>query len=309
MHLANSEFQVGKIEHVQSVEPGLKGTLRLAADLSATVSDRNNSPQILANSVNADFSGKDLSLANHSLGELTFSAHTVNSKVRFQLDSHLAQSQIQASGEAQLAPTYPTHASLTFKNVRYENLSPFLESESAAPPLFSTLLEGHASIDGPLLDAKALSARLELSQLNLRTNPHATPTGGPAIRTTDFQNQGPIVLALNRSVVKIDSFHIRGPQTSIDTSGTIDLANDAAPLQVAVNATGDLGVLENVSRSFYSSGTVSLNTIVRGTFADPLLNGKIELHNANINYADIPNGLSNGNGEILLNGTTATIRT
>ncbi len=308
VHVANSALQVGKIEHVQAIEPGMKGTVRLAADLSATISDRNNSPQILANSVNADFSGKDLSLANRSLGYLTFSAKTVNSKVRFQLDSHLAESQIQASGEAQLAPTYPTNARLTFKNVRYENLAPFVGSESAAPPLFSTLLEGQASIDGPLLDAKALSARLEVSQLDLRTNSHATPTGGPATRTAEFQNQGPIVLTLNRSVVKIDSLHVRGPQTAIDASGTVNLANDADPLQVSVNATGDLGVLQNVSRSFYSSGTISLNTVVRGTFADPLLNGKIELHNANINYADIPNGLSNGNGIILLNGTTATIQ-
>jgi translocation and assembly module TamB len=228
--------------------------------------------------------------------------------VSFQLDSNLAESQIHASGEAQLAPAYPTHASLTFKNVRYENLSPFLESESASPPLFSTLLEGQATVDGPLLDAKALNARLELSQLDLRTNPHGSPTGGPATRTAEFQNQGPIVLTLNRSVVKIDSLHIRGPQTGIDASGTVDLANDAAPLQVAVNATGDLGVLQNVSRSFYSSGTISLNTMVRGTFADPLLNGKIELHNANVNYADIPNGLSSGNGVILLNGTTAAIQ-
>ena len=308
VHVANGELQIGKIEHIQSVEPGLKGTLRLAADLSATVSDRNNSPQIMANSVNADVSGKDLSLANRSLGGLTFSAHTVGSKVRFQLDSHFVESQMQASGEAQLAPTYPTHANLTFKNVRYENLAPFLESESASPPLFSTLLEGQASIDGPLLDAKALSARLELSQLDLRTNPHATPTGGPATRTADFQNQGPIVLTLNHSVVKIDSLHIRGPKTVVDASGTVDLANEAAPLEVAVNATGDLGVLQNVSRSFYSSGAISLNATVRGTFADPLLNGKIELHNANVNYADIPNGLSNGNGVILLNGTSAAIQ-
>ena len=308
VHVANSELQVGKIEHVQAIEPDMRGTLRLAADLGATVSDRNNSPQIMATSVNADFSGKDLRLANRRLGELTFSAHTVNSKVRFQLDSDLAESQIRASGEAQLAPSYPTHASLTFKNVRYENLSPFLESESAAPPLFSTLLEGQASIDGPLLDAKALSGRLDLSQLDLRTNPHATPTGGPATRTAEFRNQGPIVLTLNHSVVKIDSLRIRGPQTSIDASGTVNLANGAAPLQVAVNATGDLGVLQNVSRSFYSSGTIALNTMVRGTFADPLLNGKIELHNANVNYADIPNGLSNGNGVILLNGTGATIQ-
>jgi translocation and assembly module TamB len=308
VHISDSELQVAKIKHAQLVEPGIAGTLRIAADISASVSDKNSSPQILATSVNADVSGKGLRIANRSLGALTLSAKTSDSKVTFRLDSDLAESQIHASGEAQLAPNYPTRANLTFRNVRYENVSPFLDSESTAPAPFDALVEGQASLNGPMLDAKALAVRLELSRLDVRTNPHVTPTGASVGRTTEFQNQGSIVITLDKSVAKIDRLHIRGPQTAIDVSGSIDLANDAAPLQIAVNATGDLGVLQNVSRSFYSSGTVALNAIVRGTFADPLLNGKIELHNVNINYADVPNGISNSNGVILLNGTTATIQ-
>jgi translocation and assembly module TamB len=308
LHVPDSEFQVAKIKHAQSFEPGLAGTLKLAADISAAISDKDNSPQILATSLSANVSGKGMRIENHSLGGLTLSARTDHSTVKFQLDSDLAQSEIHASGEAQLAPNYPTHGQLTFKNIRYENISPFIPSESAGPPLLNALAEGQASINGPLLDAKALSARLELSQLVVGTSPHFTPTGGPATRTMEFQNQGPMVVTLDRSVVRMDSLHIRGPQTAMDVSGSINLANNAAPLDVTVNATGDLGVLQNVSRSFYSSGTVAVNAMVRGTFADPLLNGKIELHNANINYADIPNGISNGNGLILLNGTTATLQ-
>jgi translocation and assembly module TamB len=308
VHVPESELQVAKIKYVQSLEPGVAGTLRLAADMSATISDGSHSAQILATSVNADVSGKDLRIADRSLGGLTLSAKTANSKVEFQLDSDLAQSQIRASGEAQLAPTYPTRANLTFKNVRYENIAPFLGSAPAAKPLFSTLMEGKASINGPLLDTKALSARLELNQLDLRTNVNAAPTGGPAARTTEFQNQGPVVVTFDKSVAKIDSLHIRGPQTAIDLSGSIDFGNEAAPLAVGVHATADLGVLQNISRNFYSSGAMAVNTIVGGSFADPLVNGKIELHNANINYADVPNGISNGNGLILLEGTTATLQ-
>ena len=260
------------------------------------VSDKNNSPQILATSINADISGKGLRATNGNMGGFALTAHTVNSNVKFQLDSDLVQSQIHASGETQLAANYPIVANATFKNVRYENIAPFLASDSPAPPLFTTLLEGQAAIKGPLLDAKALSARLELSQFELRTGSRPSPTGGPRLRPVDFQNHGPIVISLDQFVAKIESLHIRGPQTALDVTGSIHLNDDTAPLDVSVDATGDLGVLQNVSRSFYSSGTVALNTIVRGTFADPLLNGKIELHNANINYADVPNGISNGNG-------------
>jgi len=47
---------------------------------------------------------------------------------------------------------------------------------------------------------------------------------------------------------------------------------------------------------------------VHGNFSQPVVNGRIELKNANVNYADAPNGLSNGNGVILLNGTSASIQ-
>jgi translocation and assembly module TamB len=308
LHVPESEFQVAKIKHAQSVEPGIAGALRLAADISAAVSDKNHSPQVLVTSISADVSAKGLRTANGSLGGFTLSAHTANSNVKFQLDSDLAQSQIHASGESQLAANYPTRAQATFKSVRYENIAPLLDTASAAPPLFNALVEGQASMSGPLLDASALSARLELNQLQVRTGARPTSTGGPVARTVEFQNLGPIVIALDRSVAKVESLHLRGPQASLDVSGSIQLANDAAPLDLSVNATGDLGVLQNMSRSFYSSGSVAVNAMVRGTFADPLLNGKIELHNANINYAEVPNGISNGNGVILLSGTTATVQ-
>jgi translocation and assembly module TamB len=307
VHVPESELQISKIEHAQSFEPGLTGALRLAADINAQVSDKNGSPELLPTGVKLDLSGKGLRVADHNLGGLTLSAHTANSKVAFQLDSDLVESQIHASGETQLTPAYPIRVNLTFKNVRYENLSPFLDSDSIAPPLFKALVEGQASLHGSLLHPRALTARLELSALDLHTNPRATPTGVRA-SAVEFSNQGPILITLDKSVAKIDQMHMRGPHTSLDVSGSIDVANNTAPLQVSLNATADLGMLQTVSRSFYSSGTIAVNAVVRGAFAHPLLNGKIELHNANINYADAPNGLSNGNGVILLNGTTASIQ-
>ena len=81
----------------------------------------------------------------------------------------------------------------------------------------------------------------------------------------------------------------------------------ALALQLKVLAAGDLGTLQDVDEKFYSSGGLSVIATVGGTFTEPLINGKIELKNASVNYADIPNGLSNANGVILLNGTTASV--
>jgi translocation and assembly module TamB len=70
----------------------------------------------------------------------------------------------------------------------------------------------------------------------------------------------------------------------------------------------DLGMLQDIDREFYSNGSIALAAAVRGNFSRPVVNGRIELKNANVNYADAPNGLSNGNGVILLNGTSASIQ-
>jgi translocation and assembly module TamB len=100
-----------------------------------------------------------------------------------------------------------------------------------------------------------------------------------------------------------------GPGTNIAASGAVNLKNGSTPLGLSLNGGLDLGVLQDVDRDFYSSGTVSLATVIRGSFSQPLLNGRVELKNANVNYTQFPNGISNANAVILLNGTSASIQT
>jgi translocation and assembly module TamB len=47
---------------------------------------------------------------------------------------------------------------------------------------------------------------------------------------------------------------------------------------------------------------------VRGTIAKPLVNGRLELHNASVNYAEIPNGITNANGVVRFSGDTAAVQ-
>jgi translocation and assembly module TamB len=52
-----------------------------------------------------------------------------------------------------------------------------------------------------------------------------------------------------------------------------------------------------------------LNALIRGNFTQPLVNGRLELKNANVEYVESPNGISNANAVILLSGTSANIQT
>ena len=237
-----------------------------------------------------------------------FSARTAGSNVDFRFDSDIAESQIHGSGQSQLGGDYPVKANLTFANIRYSKIAPFISSDPMVKPSFDALMEGQASVDGPILNTDTLNGRLQLSTLEAKTVPVASVTGAPAGRAVTLRNDGPIIIALNHSVVQVQQMRIAGPGTNISASGSINLKDERAPLALNLNADADLGILQDVDRDFYSSGNIAMTAMIHGTFADPRVNGRVELKNANVNYTRAPNGLSNANGVILLNGTNASIQ-
>lgn len=306
----STDLQLEKITHVEQAKEGFAGTLRLAADVEASLRDHNGVRQVSVSTLNADITANRLRVDNHNLGQAKFQARTEGHSVKFTVDSAVASSQIHGAGVTQLAGGYPTRANLSFGNLRYANIAPFISTvTSTAPPLFDALAEGQASIDGPLLDLNRLTGKLQLNRFDIRTNPQMTPTGAPAVRVVDLQNQGPIVVSLSKSTLHIDQLRISGRDTNITASGAINLANNSSPLGVTVGANLNLALLQDIDRDFYSSGAISLDATLRGSFTQPLVNGQIVLKNANVNYTRAPNGLSNANGVILLNGTSASIQT
>ncbi len=304
----SSDIQLSRIEHVRTEKPGFAGVLRVAANVSAELRERNGTRTALVSNLNANVSATALSLDKRNLGGANFTASTTGSNLNFQFDSNLASSQIHASGNSQLRGDYPVRASLTFANIRYSNIAPFLSTEPETQPNFDALVEGQVSVDGPILNTDALNARLQLTRLEAQTVPHMSSTGAPPRRTVVLNNQGPIILALNHSVVTVQQFRITGPGTSMNASGGMNLKNAKAPLGLNLDANLNLGVLQDIDRDFYSSGTVGLNATVHGSFSDPLVNGRVQLTNANVEYTESPNGISNANGVILLQGRSATIQ-
>lgn len=300
----SSDLDVAKIKQIQQLEPGLSGKIRIDTSVAAKVRDEKGQTAVQLSSVNADINAAALRVANTNLGDLKFSARTNQSNVTFHLDSNLAQSEIHASGTSKLVADYPTQAEAIFKNVRYENLTPLLTQDLEAKPPVSALVEGKVSVDGPLLNSNALAARLELSRLQISSNTRR----GQATKVTRLENDQPITISLNKHVLTIQRFAMRGPNTSFQMTGALDLANDQNPLKLNLNGNLDLGILQELDRDFYSSGTLALKTSVRGTLTQPSLNGQIALQKANINYDAAPNGLSNANGVILLNGNIASVK-
>ncbi len=305
----STPIQLAKIRHLEQQEPSFTGTLTFAANLAASLRDHNGNREVRFSNLDANVTASALRLNDKDLGQATFIAGTTGESLNYRFDSDIAQSQIHAQGVSQLSGDYVTRADLTFSNIRYSNIQPFISTEAGPEQLFDASLAGQASVNGPLLKVDDLAARLQLNQLNVQTHPKASPTGGPALRTVDLQNQGPIVVTLDHGTVRVQQLKISGPDTNITASGGINLKNGNNPLGLTLAANLNLAILQDIDREFYSSGLVAVDATVRGSFSKPLVNGQVVLKGANVNYTQSPNGLSNANGTILLNGTSATIQT
>jgi translocation and assembly module TamB len=124
-----------------------------------------------------------------------------------------------------------------------------------------------------------------------------------------LKNAEPVRLTLKNAVVQVDSAHLTGPATNVTLSGKVSLQDAKSPLDLRLNGTIDLTVLESLDRDLSASGTLVADANIRGPLTQPLVAGRMQLKDANVSLATFPNGLSNANGVILFSGDRATIQT
>ena len=287
-HVNAPGVRLERIQHVVRQKPGFSGSARLVADVAGEL--RGN--EVLPTRAEIKGGLDDLQLNKNRLGGLNFEGHTSSDTLAMRVDAEIAGSQLRGTGQVQLGGDYNGNARLTLNNVKYSSFQALLGSE--AP--FEAALEAQADFSGPFRRPLDATGNVQISRLELSAikNP------------VSIHNEGPIAIRLNHSEIEIANAKLTGPSTNIDLGGKVAL-NRANPLDLKVTVNTDLAVLKNFERSAYSDGTVSANATVRGTFASPQVNGRIDLKNASLQLADWPNGISNANGSILLNGTNARV--
>jgi translocation and assembly module TamB len=303
--LTSTNVSLARLHTVQKLRPGLAGTLEIAANGAADIrKQKTGAPQVLFSTLDANVGATGLELNRYKLGDLRLAAQTSGDRLNYKLNSDLAGSAVTGSGETTLRGDYATTAQLHFSNVTYTGLRPLISPETVADPLFEAAVDGEATVNGPLLKTDALSGRFSLTRLVVSSK--TAPASG--VQAVTLRNDGLITVSLNKSLIRVEQARIVGPQTQIVLAGTAGLETGQA-LDLTVNADTNLGLLQQMTRNFYSSGQVVLQAAVRGTMTKPSVNGRMELKNASLNYIDYPNGISNANGLILFSGNSATIQT
>jgi translocation and assembly module TamB len=309
-HLSGKAINLARVRNVQARRPGLGGTLRIDANGSAEL--LNALPRVSVRALTANIAATGITTNGKNFGDATLTADTRNNTISVALNSDLAGAAIKGQGTAQLAANYPVDAQLSFEGITWTRLQGLVLPQASPQENFEATTDGRITVQGPATQPEQLRGSLRLTRLEVTSAglTNAAPiqpiAASPRAAQLSIQNQGPIAMTLDAGTVRIDSAHLTGPDTEIQASGSFSLRDRG--MNLTLNASANLAVLQQIDRGFSSSGTVTAATTVRGTLDKPAVNGSIQVQNVSVNYSAFPNGISNANGTIQFNGNSANLR-
>jgi translocation and assembly module TamB len=281
--VTGSGFELAHIQQLQRGPKPLGGALNFHLIASGALA----SP-----SLNGNLDLKNATLGKQPLGELTARVHTQNHVAYLDASSNLLQSNVQLHGSVAMGGNYQIQATATLGNLDAQPLLAIFAPQASA---LHTSIEGGLKIEGPLKLPKQLDVQAALSTFQLKYD------------TFTLNNQGPLQASVTHGLLKIDAFHITGPETDLTAHGSANIFGDRA-LNMQVKGAVNLAIAKSFNRDIVSSGHVDLALDAGGNLDSPQLRGKVTIANGEIADIDFPNGLSKLNGTLEFNEDRLEVR-
>ncbi len=225
------------------------------------------------------------------IGEAVVESHSDGETVYFTANSTLVGAKVDASGQAGLTGDYPMQAKVTVAGLDIgKPMAMFGPGNVKA----ESLINGEATVSGPLKTPKALSGEAQFNQVDVK------------LQGIELKAAEPLRVGLRDGVATLEQVHITGQDTDIRASGTAQLfgATDPKGGKLDVKATGSVSMtlLHTFDSDIISTGKMEFTVAAGGRVTNPALTGKVQFDKVNIAMDGVPNGLSNMNGTLVFNG-------
>ena len=298
--VASNAMPLERIHTLQEARPGLNGTVQVAADGDVQLGP----PGFRISGLHADVSLRGLQWTGQPLGDVHLTASTQGPVLRAHLESDLADSVVRGEGEWRLEGDYPGSATVAFSSLDFARVRVWMTpSAASAAARFAGSAEGQLRIDGPALKPWLMKAELRIAKFEAGPAPG---TGLPTAALT-LHNNGPLVATMANSVLTVESARLVGRSSDFSIAGKLPFERKSG-LDLRVSGHADLALVREFSHDLNASGTVAADATVRGPFDAPQVNGRLEFHDAAMDIAGVPNGISKANGVVLFTGDRATIQ-
>ena len=301
----SNAMPLAQVQIVSKGYPGIGGTAELHGSAVLDIAPaKPGQPGFRLTALNGTLTGRGLRINDQTVRDGTLTATTKGSELAAHFDSELAGSVIEGDGKWSLKDDYPGSMQLSFKRLDLERLRTWLRGRRPPGGLqIDGSVEGSLEIAGPALQPDLWKAQLRIPSLEAGPGVDLAPKGNALA----LHNAAPIVISLERGVVKVESARMVGQATDLSLSGTIDL-QQKNPLDLRVNGRFDLASLRDFNEDIYGSGFIDTSVTIRGALAEPQVAGRLEVKDATLNLAELPVVVSNTKGVILFDGARATIQ-
>ena len=227
-----------------------------------------------------------LEIRQQKIQDIALKMNLANHVATAELKSQAMNTPIEATAKVDLTGDYLADATLNTKTIALQPLFAIYAPSQAAGLTGET--EIHATLHGPLKDKKLLQAQAVLPVLKLGYS-----------NTIQLAAASPVQVVYKNGVVDIARTAIRGTDTDLQIQGSIPVASHA-PASVLLLGTVDLQLAQLFSPDIKSSGQLRFDINSYGGRSDPNVEGKVEIVKASFSNPDLPLGVQNGNGVLIL---------
>jgi len=293
-----AQLQAANI-HLEQIRTLHDRNLQAAGTLSLTASGRGTlqDPQ-----GQLSLTSPQLDLQNQQMRNLNLQANVANHHATFALASLVLNNPLRAEGKVALTGDYYADASFDTPVIP---LQPLL---AACAPAQAANLSGktelHATLRGPLKQKSALEAHVNIPTLAVAFQRTPTAAGQPA--NFEIAAVSPIRADYAGGVLTVQPGEIKGTGTDLRFQGRLPLQSNA-PSTLSLRGSIDLMLAQVFDPTLNSSGQLQLDINSAGHGFGQNVAGHIRIVNARFSTPDMPVGVSNGNGVLVVRGDRVDI--
>ncbi|MGO9097323.1 MAG: translocation/assembly module TamB domain-containing protein [Bryobacteraceae bacterium] len=299
LQVASRGFRMERLPAIGERAPGLGGRLETQMTGEFTVAHGELHPRV----VNGWIAAKDLTREGDHLGWLSLAASSQARTLATRLEGELAGAKV--SGESQWAlGGDEVRGRLEWTALSLARMLAHVAPASAKGAVFEGTVAGKVSFSGAPSDPGTWKATAELGDVELHPAASAIEASNP--RGLGLRNAGPVIVDLDIRGARIRQARWHGKITDVNVSGSLGFGAKN-PWDLHLQGDANLALLEDIDDQISASGAASLDVWLHGSLERPDLSGRVDLKDASVNVAGLPNGIENTNGSIFLNQDRAVI--
>lgn len=262
-------------------------------------------------SLNGSASARNITLNGDGVGDISLAAQTRGADLSVHATALVHGAKIDADGTWKLQGDDPGTVNIQAQRVdldtahRVYMIGGTNEQKNEVLP-FEGFVDGHAKVAISLRKPQDFRAELTLDQIQL--NPRKSQALRLGVQPQDvvLKNTKPVSVIITAKEARIVSAQFVARDTSLEATGGIPF-DAQAPADLIVRGSVNLAILQLYNSDLLARGNATVQATVKGSLRDPQLNGRMELKNASLYLADLPNGIDNANGSITFDRNRATI--